>query len=224
MTAPVGSRPAQEGAARLLDPVPLEVPKPLVLLRLGYRRPQQVPAKIAALLDEILAKVRLLAAPRAVWGAFPVEEKSPGEVVVGLDLVSASRSLRERLLGCPRAVLFAATIGPAAEAWLSELNASGEMTRSLIGDACASAAAIALGAELERIIGRFLAEEGLQATGRYAPGYGDFGLEAQAPLLRLVEASRIGIHLTDDFLMIPAKSITGVIGGRPRAAATDGPD
>ena len=29
----------------VLDPLPVEVPRPLVLLRLGYRRPDQVPAR-----------------------------------------------------------------------------------------------------------------------------------------------------------------------------------
>jgi cobalamin-dependent methionine synthase I len=55
---------------------------------------------------------------------------------------------------------------------------------------------------------------GLQPTKRYAPGYGDWELSSQTALLSLVDAGRIGIRLTGDFLMIPAKSISGVIGGR----------
>jgi cobalamin-dependent methionine synthase I len=55
---------------------------------------------------------------------------------------------------------------------------------------------------------------GLQATKRYAPRYGDFELEAQAPLLGLLDAGRIGITLTPEHLMLPAKSVSGLVGGR----------
>ena len=88
------------------------------------------------------------------------------------------------------------------------------MTRGLLADAFASSAAIALGLEVEKLAARLLASENLVATRRFAPGYGDWSLADQAPLCALLDAARIGIALTEDFLMLPAKSITGVIGGR----------
>ena len=88
------------------------------------------------------------------------------------------------------------------------------MTRGLLADAFASSAAIALGLEMETIAARDLAEERLAPTKRYAPGYGDWSLADQAPLCALLDTGRIGITLTEDFLMLPAKSISGVIGGR----------
>ncbi len=88
------------------------------------------------------------------------------------------------------------------------------MTRGLLADAFASSAAIALGLEVETVAASLLAEEGLTATKRYAPGYGDWSLESQKPLHALLDAARIGITLTEDCLMLPAKSISGVIGGR----------
>ena len=92
------------------------------------------------------------------------------------------------------------------------------MTRSLLADAYGSAAAIALGLALEEAVARECAPLGLQATKRTAPGYGDFDLEAQRPLVDLLDAASIGITLTEDFLMLPAKSISGVLGGRPPGA------
>lgn len=214
MKASEGAGPVAGSAGRILDPLPVTVPRPLVLLRLGYRRPDQVPAKTRTLLDEVQEQVQGMLAPRAVWDAFPVSEPGPGEIAIGDTVRSAGRSLFERLAGCRRAVLFAATIGPGVEAWQADLMAAGEMTRGLLADACASSAAIALGMEMERVVTRWLKAEGLEATRRHAPGYGDWGLEAQAPLLRLLDAERIGITLTEDFLMVPAKTISGVIGGR----------
>jgi hypothetical protein len=200
----------------VLDPLPIVVPRPLVLLRLGYRRPAQVPEKTARLLGEVMERGRTLLAPRAVLGEVAVAIGPSGAVALGGSLRPASRSLGERLAGCDTAVLFAATIGGALEAWGRELLEGGRMTLALLADAYASSAAIALGTEVETLVGRRFAGRGLAPGKRYAPGYGDWGLEDQGPLCALLGAERIGITVTPDNLMLPAKSISGVIGGRRR--------
>jgi cobalamin-dependent methionine synthase I len=198
---------------RLFDPLPLDVPRPLVLLRLGYRHSGQVPEKTSRLLDEVIAQGKPLLAPRAVCGTFEVAREGESFVVGGA-LRSSSRSLAERLNGCSRAALFAATIGQALEDWTRSLDGAGELTRALLADAYGSSAAIALGTSLEMAVAKEFRALSLTPTKRYAPGYGDFELEAQAPLLALVDATRIGITLTPEHLMLPGKSISGVIGGR----------
>jgi len=199
----------------VVDPLPVDVARPMVLLRLGYRRPAQVPERTARLIDEIMERGRALLRPRAIYGVFDAETPGPDESRVGGALSARSRSLHERLHGCRRALLFAATIGEEVEAWCQDLLKEGQMTRGLLADAYASSAAIALGLEVEGIAARVLEEEGLAPTKRYAPGYGDWSLESQRPLFGLLDAPRIGITLTEECLMIPAKSISGVIGGRP---------
>ncbi|HKQ97570.1 MAG TPA: hypothetical protein VJV75_06830 [Candidatus Polarisedimenticolia bacterium] len=199
---------------RVLDPLPIDLPRPLVLLRLGYRSATQVPAKTAGLLDGVLEAARPKIAPRAVCAAFDVARDPDGALRIGGRLVTSSRSLRERLEGCATAVLFAATIGPDLEEWVRTLDAGGEITRALLADAVGSAAAIALGTAFEAAVVREFHDLGLLPTKRYAPGYGDFELECQTPLMAMVEAHRIGIAITEDHLMLPGKSISGVVGGR----------
>lgn len=54
---------------------------------------------------------------------------------------------------------------------------------------------------------------GLNTTKRFSPGYADFPLEFQSYLLeRLSAKETLGIMLSKDYLMIPTKSITAVIG------------
>ena len=54
---------------------------------------------------------------------------------------------------------------------------------------------------------------GLNGTKRFSPGYADFPLEFQSYLLeRLSAKETLGIMLSKDYLMIPTKSITAVIG------------
>lgn len=55
--------------------------------------------------------------------------------------------------------------------------------------------------------------DGLKVTKRFSPGYADFPIEFQNYILHRVSANKnIGIMLSDNYLMIPTKSITAVIG------------
>ena len=65
-------------------------------------------------------------------------------------------------------------------------------------------------------------EKGLYLRPRFSPGYGDFPLSAQKEILDGLEAGkRIGITLTEGYLMMPSKSVTAVIGvSRTPAACT----
>ena len=56
-------------------------------------------------------------------------------------------------------------------------------------------------------------EKGLYLRPRFSPGYGDFPLSVQKQILDGLEAGkRIGITLTEGYLMMPSKSVTAVIG------------
>jgi Vitamin B12 dependent methionine synthase, activation domain len=218
--------PGGSSSIRVLDPLPIVVSRPLVMLRLGYRSASQAPPKTTKLLDEVIAHAEKLLAPRAVCALCDVAPSSEGVLRIGPAIggpaiESNSRSLGERLSGCRTALVFAATIGAGSEDWVHSIGDKGELSKALLGDAYASAAAIALGMALEQEAAREFKVLGLQPTRRHAPGYGDWSLEDQAPLLKLVDAARIGIQLTEDHLMVPAKSISGVIGGRPPGVAPD---
>ena len=55
--------------------------------------------------------------------------------------------------------------------------------------------------------------EGLNVTKRFSPGYSDFPLEFQKYLINRLSANdNLGIMLSNDYLMLPRKSITAVIG------------
>ncbi len=75
----------------------------------------------------------------------------------------------------------------------------------------------ALGAErIERLCELFCEEwkeKGFAVGGRFSPGYGDFPLEAQRDIFRVLDCSkRIGLTLTEGLLMSPTKSVTAIFG------------
>jgi hypothetical protein len=174
------------------------------------------------MLDAIEREGEPRLAPRAIGARCPVRTTDHGEISIGEVLTSSSRTLAAALGGCTTAWLFAASLGPAIDEWLAELSDRGEMSRLLLADAFASAAAIKLGVEIEALLGRRLEEAGLRTGRRCAPGYGDWGLAAQRPLLDYLGAERIGITLSESGLMAPLKSISGVIGGREQGSEPSG--
>ncbi|MEK7798788.1 MAG: hypothetical protein AAB297_03075, partial [Acidobacteriota bacterium] len=54
MTSPQG--PDAMSSIQIADPLPVTVSRPMVLMRLGYRRPAQVPERTGRLIDEIMEK------------------------------------------------------------------------------------------------------------------------------------------------------------------------
>ena len=65
-----------------------------------------------------------------------------------------------------------------------------------------------VGAKIETEIRK----NGYEPTFRYACGYGDWGLEAQSEIMRLTEADKIGVSITESFIMEPRFSVSAVIG------------
>ncbi|HXH27983.1 MAG TPA: hypothetical protein VNL37_02995, partial [Candidatus Polarisedimenticolia bacterium] len=82
MTPPAPIDPSADAAARVLDPVPIEVPRPMVLLRLGYRRPSQVPERTARLIAGVMEEGRRLLQPRAIVSEVDVLLEEEGSVVL----------------------------------------------------------------------------------------------------------------------------------------------
>jgi hypothetical protein len=100
------------------------------------------------------------------------------------------------------------TIGPALEAEVTRLSGSGEMLKAVVLDAIGSVAAEATAAHIDATIAAEAAREGLKTSCRASPGYGDWDVREQAAIFKLLPAGRIGVRLSDTFMMSPRKSVS----------------
>lgn len=118
-----------------------------------------------------------------------------------------SASLSKVLQGSKEAIVFAVSCGIDTDRLISRLYLQSSADAYLCD---------AIGSAMVESLADFVNEKicnGLNVTNRFSPGYADFPIEFQAPLLNRLDAYRtVGISLTDDLLMIPMKSITAVIG------------
>ena len=97
------------------------------------------------------------------------------------------------------------------------------MARAVMLDACGSALVESgCNAAEEELAARF---PGRYLTDRFSPGYGDLPLALQPAICAALDAGRrVGVQVTDSFLMNPSKSVTAVIGlsDRPQQARIRG--
>ena len=62
-------------------------------------------------------------------------------------------------------------------------------------------------------LGREMQKEGYYLRPRFSPGYGDFSIDHQDMILRMLgSAKKIGLSLTDGNMLTPSKSVTALIG------------
>lgn len=156
-----------------------------------------------ALLARCAGPVLEAAAPRAVW------LRAGREALSGL---LAGKDIERHLAGCAECVLLGVTLGPGADTAIRRLGV-GDIAAGVAADALASALAEQVCDGAEAALRQLAAEDGLYLTGRFSPGYGDWPIEVQPRLAGLLDTSRrIGLCVTDRFLMTPRKSVTALMG------------
>ncbi len=124
----------------------------------------------------------------------------------------SSRSIQKLLQGAREVWLFASTLGDHLERRSREYLAQRETFRAYILDRMGS---FLVEEEIRGIDGLIAGEctkRGLKTTRRYSPGYLDFSLEAQVVLVKLASEVMPELKLTDDFLLLPEKSVTAIKG------------
>ncbi|MGD1044577.1 MAG: vitamin B12 dependent-methionine synthase activation domain-containing protein [Bacteroidota bacterium] len=109
-------------------------------------------------------------------------------------------------------VFFLCSIGSGMEQWSKQCAREGDQTMSYFVDTVASFAVETAVDVLHDHLTQYLKTQGLNVTNRYSPGYCDWSVEEQHKLFSFFPKGFCGVSLTDSALMIPIKSISGIIG------------
>jgi hypothetical protein len=146
-----------------------------------------------------------------------------GGIYAGETLFGTSSIVTSQLKDADTAAVFACTIGPAMEQWRRTLELDSDEVRALLVDAVASAAVEAATGLLHDHIQAKMRERGLNVTNRFSPGYCGWPVTDQQALFSRFPKRFCDITLTESSLMIPMKSVSGIIGIGARAARKDYP-
>ena len=171
----------------------------------------EVPPEVLNLAEECLAMLGEVCEPRYVVREFHL--KMPGDGVIETDCFrTVSRNLEKNLKDCHKLLVFAATLGIGVDHLIRRYNRL-DMSRTVALQAGAAAVLEEYCDQVCRKLREDYERQGFYLRPRFSPGYGDFPLDCQPQILHGLEAGkRVGITLTEGFLMMPTKSVTAVMG------------
>lgn len=180
---------------------------------LGYGK-NTADERTRILIENAFSDLEKASGPKSICRVFAVKQTEDGIVKIE-NMEIASRSLFRNLKGCTKVVLFGATLGSGVDQLLRRTSLT-DMSRAVIQQACAAALLEEYCDERQLEIGRDLEKEGLYLRPRFSPGYGDFDIHYQEPVMRMLDCAKtIGLSMTDSYMMTPTKSVTAVIGASP---------
>jgi hypothetical protein len=191
----------------------LTINKSEIVNSLGYSS-DKIPVPFDEMVDSVISKVSQSCEIKAGYRLVKIKkhaERSDG-LYVGDRFFKMQKIVTGQLKKAEQAALFVCTIGPAMEAWAKQLLGSGDPTMGYIVDAVASKTVESATDVLHDHIGRCMQEHGLNITNRYSPGYCDWSVSEQHLLFSLLPENFCGIILTESALMVPIKSVSGIIG------------
>lgn len=178
------------------------IDKAELLSYLGYRG-QEISQELDIKINYAIDICKKLANPMSVVKRFKVNKDT--KQVEGTNIILPGEDIWKHIKGCSEIYMLCGTIGFRVEQEINKLFVS-DRTLAIILDAAATCAIESTLDELEKTLDGKL-------TTRYSCGYGDFPIEAQKDICRVLDTFRkIGVFVNESFMLSPQKSVTAIIG------------
>lgn len=136
--------------------------------------------------------------------------KEGNHITIG-NIKTDSLALFKKLSFCDRAIVFAATLGAEVDRLISKYCVT-KISRASVLHACSAAMLEDFCDECFEHIITVYGFDKATLLPRFSPGYEDFELSCQESIIEMLESRRIGIGITDGYVLTPIKSVTAVIG------------
>jgi len=158
----------------------------------------------AATLQEtqaVIGEVRQWLCPRFCYQVVPKQpDFDMGKIIL------------RQLQGAEAYALFICSSGEEFEAYQQRLKDTGDMVRIFIADALGSVIAEKCADRMEEYLQESIDKLQWHHTNRFSPGYCGWHVSQQQLLFPLFQGHTCGVRLTESSLMVPIKSVSGIIG------------
>jgi hypothetical protein len=181
-------------------PVELNLEKTLERLKIDERRSRSLGVQ------NIFKTGVSLVHPRAIYATGYVGKRGVSKTEIE-DTEFSSRVLAKNLEHIERVFPYVLTIGDLLE---NTARSSESITAKLVLDAVGD---LALGSALEHLQRHISGQYGLETTSHMGPGQLDWPISQQRELFSILGCvkDKIGVTLTESLMMVPRKSISGII-------------
>jgi hypothetical protein len=191
----------------------LTVRKENILAAMGMEL-AQADTYLLDLIDEYTERCLEITHPLAgfVLVDHPLFDKEKQVVILdGIEL-NLGKMVTSYLRNSSYMAVFVATCGEEVEKLSKKLFGEGHTLEGYIVDLAGSELAEETADFVHRHIEKMVAKEGLLVTNRYSPGYCNWPVSDQHQLFSVLKENTCGISLTPSSLMIPVKSVSGILG------------
>ncbi len=177
---------------------------------LRYKREKEIDPETAKEITECIEEMRQSLIPRIEFRKFQLKPIPTGFNLDHTRYSLEGRSITKHLLHANACYLLGATLGIEMDRILNRYKRF-DLSKALICDACATT-------YIEEVCDQLTAHlqelsRPCTLTSRFSPGYGDFTLAYQPIILTLLDAPRkIGLTTNSEYILLPTKSVTAVIG------------
>lgn len=165
---------------------------------------------LAAMIDQAESEVIAASRPKHIYRHVNMVCSGSSISICGVQV--NSKDLAAHLRGCTEGFLLACTLGIGVDSLVKRYTFT-DISMLPVIQATAAAYIEHHADAAQKKLEEYAQKHGKYLRPRYSPGYGDFQLSWQRHMFDLLDLSKkIGVTLTDSFLMVPFKSVTAVIG------------
>lgn len=166
------------------------------------------------LLDSLIVQCMEMCSPAANYMVFhnPEFDKRQGTMRINGFEFNVGQLVLSFFRKSSHMAVFVSTCGSQVEEFSKSQIDQGHFLEGLIINIIGSAIADQTARHTLKEIENEASTYGLKITNRYSPGYCDWPVSDQQKLFALMEGNHCGIKLTESSLMIPIKSVSGMIG------------
>ncbi len=183
-----------------------------VFCEIGYASDSEPTSRVTSLINEHIDWAQQLVKPSYSYHIIGVELVYGASVLLEDGAVFHSEIIASLLERAELVAVFALTIGNELEDEAARLAREGLILQATVLETIGSLYTKQLADCVETRIGDLAHAWGLTASWRFSPGYCDWDISQQKTIFHMLREDYAGIRLTDSCLMIPRKSMSGIIG------------
>ena len=193
----------------------IETDKKQVCHYIGYADNHEMSARISSLIDDYAEHAHYLINPLYSYVIKNVEWARGSMALIEGSIIFKSQVIAQLLEHCNQVAILLVTIGKYLEETTSKLARDGLMLQATVLDAIGSDAVEKVADFVQGRVKEIAEAKGLFISRRFSPGYCDWNIGQQRMIFHALTGNTVGVRLTGECLMIPQKSISGIIGIGP---------
>jgi len=163
-----------------------------------------------------IKKAQKISKPLALISKKSLRVSETGSIILDNAVELSGKAVGAYIKDAEDVCVFLVTLGDAIDTEASGLMKSADSLDGYILDRVGSVAIEAIAESLEDHIRKECEANNKSVSMRLSPGYCDWPVEEQVKLDNLLNSSKIGVHLTESCMMIPRKTISGLIAIGPK--------